>query len=106
MKKKIIGLCAILALTTGCGKIPELENGEQAIVSFKNGEMISVNDFYSKIKDNFGLETLITMIDTYICETEFSDYVDTAKENAEAMIDALIENYGYGNKSYFNYSRS
>lgn len=93
-KKKVIGLCAILLLATGCGKVPTLENGEDAIVSFENGDMISVNDFYDRIKDNFGLETLITMVDTYICETEFADYKETAQENAQAYIDAWIEQYG------------
>ena len=34
------------------------------------------------------------MIDTYICETEFKDYKDTASKNAQAYIDAFIEQYG------------
>ena len=34
------------------------------------------------------------MIDTYICETEFKDYKDTATKNAQAYIDAFIEQYG------------
>ena len=95
MKKKLIGLSAILLLATGCGKIPELKNGEQAIVSFgKDGEMISVDDFYKKIKDNFGLGTLINMIDTTVLENEFSDYKEEATKSAKAMVDAMIENYG------------
>lgn len=94
MKKRIIALCAIMLLASGCGKVPKLENGKEAIVSFENGDMISVDDFYNKLKDEMGLNTLITMVDTYICETEFKDYVDTAKSNAEAYIDALIESYG------------
>ena len=73
MKKKIfiIGLSA-LALC-GCGKIPKLSNGEDAVVTFKDDKKISVNDFYNKIKDTYGLNTLINMIDTYIYEKEFSD---------------------------------
>ena len=94
MKKKVIGLVAILLLATGCGKVPKLENGSDAVVSFKDGGMISVDDYYNKIKDTFGLNTLITMVDTYICETEFADYKETAKNNADAMIDAFIEQFG------------
>lgn len=94
MKKKIIGLCAVLILASGCGKVPTLENGQEAIVSFENGEMISVDDFYNKIKDSFGLQTLITMVDTYVLETEFADYKDTAKESGDAYVDAYIESYG------------
>lgn len=94
MKKKLVAICAIMLLASGCGKVPKLDNGKEAIVSFKNGEKISVDDFYNKLKDEMGLNTLITMVDTYICETEFKDYVDTAKKNAEAYIDAFIEQYG------------
>ena len=94
MKKKLVALCAIMLLASGCGKVPKLDNGKDAIVSFKNGDKISVDDFYSKLKDDMGLNTLITMIDTYICETEFKDYKDTASKNAQAYIDAFIEQYG------------
>lgn len=93
MKKKIIGLCVIMLLASGCGKVPKLENGQEAIVSFKNGEKISVDDFYQKIKDSYGLESLITLVDTYICENEFKDYKKTASDNAQAYIDAFIEKY-------------
>ena len=94
MKKKIIGLCAILILASGCGKIPTLENGQEAIVSFENGEMISVDDFYTKIKDSYGLQTLITMVDKYVLEEEFADYIETAELQAESYIDTFIESYG------------
>ena len=94
MKKKIIGLCVFLTLVSGCGKVPKLENGQEAIVTFENGEKISVDDFYETIKNDFGLQALITMIDTYVLETEFKDYIDTAKEQADAYVDAIIENYG------------
>ena len=94
MKKKIIGLCVFLTLVSGCGKVPKLENGQEAIVTFENGEKISVDDFYETIKNDFGLQALITMIDTYVLETEFKDYINTAKEQADAYVDAFIENYG------------
>ena len=94
MKKKIIGLCVFLTLVSGCGKVPKLENGQEAIVTFENGEKISVDDFYETIKNDFGLQALITMIDSYVLETEFKDYIDTAKEQADAYVDAFIENYG------------
>ena len=94
MKKKIIGLCAILLLASGCGKVPTLENGEEAIVTFENGDMISVNDFYEMIKDDFGLQALITMTDTYILENEFADFKDTAKRQGDGYVDAMIENAG------------
>lgn len=93
MKKKMIGLTASLLLITGCGKIPKLSNGDDAVVSFKNGDMISVNDLYENIKDTYGLYTLITMIDTYTLEKTFPDYIDTAKESAKSYMNVLKGNY-------------
>lgn len=94
MKKKIFALCAIMLLASGCGKVPKLENGKEAIVTFKDGEKISVDDFYKLIKDQYGLNSLISMVDKYICETEFKDYKDTASKNADALINSLKEQYG------------
>ncbi len=94
MKKKIFALCAIMLLASGCGKVPKLENGKEAIVTFKDGEKISVDDFYELIKNEYGLNSLISMVDKYICETEFEDYKDTASKNADALINSLKEQYG------------
>ncbi len=94
MKKKVLllGVCSLLLC--GCGKIPTLSNGDEAVVTFKDGEMISANDFYEEIKNSFGLDTLLNMIDTYIFETEFSDEIENANTYADAVIDQLITNYG------------
>ena len=94
MKKKvfILGVCSLLLC--GCGKIPTLSNGEEAVVTFKDGEMISANDFYEEIKNSFGLNTLINMIDKYIFETEFPDELKDANAYADAVIDQLVANYG------------
>lgn len=98
MKKKIFALCAIMLLASGCGKVPKLENGKEAIVTFKDGEKISVDDFYELIKNEYGLNSLISMVDKYICETEFEDYKDTASKNADALINSLKEQYGSEDK--------
>ena len=93
MKKKICSLLVITLLLTGCGKIPKLANGNEAVVSFENGDMISVDDLYAKIKDSYGLSSLITLIDTYVLEKTFPDYIDEAKEYAESYIKAIKSNY-------------
>ena len=98
MKKKIFALCAIMLLASGCGKVPKLENGKEAIVTFKDGEKISVDDFYELNKNEYGLNSLISMVDKYICETEFEDYKDTASKNADALINSLKEQYGSEDK--------
>lgn len=92
MKKRIIGMCALLLLLSGCGT-PKLKNGDEAIVKFKDDQKISVDDFYKTLKEKYGLEELISIIDKYIAETEFSDYVETAKNNADSYIEASIEQY-------------
>ena len=39
MKKKIVLAMALTLLLTGCGKVPKLENGKDAVVSFKKTNM-------------------------------------------------------------------
>lgn len=122
MKKKVLllGVCSLLLC--GCGKIPTLSNGDEAVVTFKDGEMISANDFYEEIKNSFGLSTLVNMIDKYIYENEFADSMEDANTYAEAVIDQLrlsyeteeqllsfLQSYGfqsveaYQNVKYINY---
>ena len=93
MKKKvlILGVCSLLLC--GCGKIPTLSNGDEAVVTFKDGDMISANDFYEEIKNSFGLDTLLNMIDKYIFESEFPDEMENGEAYAEAAIDQLRTNY-------------
>ena len=93
MKKKvlILGVCSLLLC--GCGKIPALSNGDEAVVTFKDGDMISANDFYEEIKNSFGLDTLLNMIDKYIFEAEFPDEMENGEAYAEAAIDQLRTNY-------------
>lgn len=93
MKKKIFILGASALLLCGCGKNPTLSNGDEAVVTFKNGEKISANDFYEEIKNSFGLQTLVNMIDKHIYETEFKDDVKDAKTFAAATVKQFKANY-------------
>ena len=93
MKKKICSLLLAMMLVTGCGKIPKLENGKDAVVTFSNGDMISVDDLYEQIKDTYGFSSLIVMIDSYVLEKNFNDYIDTAKEYTKSYIDTLRDNF-------------
>lgn len=114
MKKKnvcaITALCASLLLIGGCGKTPKLQNGQDAVVTFKDDQKISVDDLYNKMKDTYALQTLVTMSDLHILETEFKDNIDTAKTAAKNQIKAAEEQYGSEDKLlqalqyYTNYS--
>ena len=90
MKKKvlILGVCSLLLC--GCGKIPTLSNGDEAVVTFKDGDMISANEFYEEIKNTYGLDALINMIDKYVFEKEFADDTEDALAYAKSSVDQLI----------------
>lgn len=95
MKKKIIvlGLCTLMVC--GCGKtIPTLSNGEEAVVTFENGDMISINELYNDLKDSYALDALINLVDKKILESEYTDEINSANEYADATMKSLEETYG------------
>lgn len=96
MKKRILLSLICLLTLCGCGKIPTLQNGEEAVITFAKDDVehkISAEELFNELKENFGLEATLKVIDTYILESEFKDYQETAKKNAAAYIDAMIESY-------------
>lgn len=93
MKKKIVCLMLGLLLLTGCGKVSKLENGQDAVVSFKNGDKISVDDLYNELKEKYALSTLLNMIDRKVLEETFPDNIEKAKKSSESYLEALKENY-------------
>lgn len=93
MNKKIFIIGASALLLCGCGKISKLSNGDEAVVTFKDGEKISANDFYNEIKDKMGLQTLVNMIDKYVYEKEFNSKTKEAKTYAENAIKSLRTSY-------------
>ncbi len=95
MKKKIIVLALIVTLLSGCGsKIPTLSNGDEAVVTLKDGSMISANELYEAIKDDYALETMITLVDKKILEDKYKSKIEEAKEYAESNISQLEAYYG------------
>lgn len=93
MQKKVIVLLVATLLICGCGKVPVLKNGEEALVSLKEDSSISVEDFYSKLKDKYGVSMLIEMIDETILAKEYPDKDQDKKDYADAYIDNLKGNY-------------
>ena len=92
--KMISLLLVALLLITGCGKVPKLKNGEDAVVSLKDDKLISIDELYKELKDKYALEALVSLIDLHIFETEFADYSKTAKEKANEYVNQMIEAYG------------
>lgn len=85
MKKKLILMIITIGLLTGCGKIPKLSNGEEAIVKFDDGTMYSVDEIWNEVKDNYALSVLLTKIDEKILLEEYKD----KKED----LDKYLNNY-------------
>lgn len=127
MKKTLTFLVALILVisTLGCGKSTNLEGGDKNLVTFEDSSLnIKTNDLYEKLKDKYGINFLIDMIDEkilnkeYIDNDEINDYVkiqvDTLRNyyKTEAEFLEYINNYGYKDVSeleeYFklNYKRN
>ena len=104
MKKKIIMLALCVLLISGCGKtIPKLSNGDEAIVTLKDGQMISVNELYETMKqDDATLEKLVTMVDKKILEERYSNSLEEAKSTAESRAAEVERYYGENLTSILN----
>lgn len=94
MKKKIILLVALTTLLCGCGKtIPKLENGEEAVVTFEDGSMISVDDLYEEMRDSYATSVLIKMIDEKLLNEAYKDKVEEVEKFADAQVEAIKLSY-------------
>lgn len=90
MKKKKLLICLIslgVLATTGCGKIPKLENGEEVVASL-DGKNFTANDLYNELKKQGGSSVLVNMIDTFITNQEITD-----SKEAEEYAASLIKQY-------------
>lgn len=95
MKKKLICILAVLLLVTSCGKVPKLKNGDEAVVTIKDGD-ISVEELYSEMKEKYALDMLITKIDTAILNNVYK--TDDEEKN---YIDKQLETIKYYYETYY-----
>ncbi len=101
MKKntiKVLGISmAVLLAVTGCGKIPKLKNGEEAVVTLK-GDDISVDTLYNSVKEKYALNSLLDLIDTEILNKKYKDTKES-KNEVQEEIDNMVEQYGGGDQA-------
>lgn len=101
MKKNIFKLIGtsmmVLLLATGCGKVPVLENGQEAVVTL-DGEAISVDTLYNEMKDKYALTVLLDLMDTNILNQEYKD-TEEAETEVQDQIDLMITQYGGGDEA-------
>lgn len=113
MKKKILLVLASVLLLAGCKEV-KLDNGENAIVTFKEGG-ISANDLYEDLKSTYGAQKVMDLIDTYLLDKLYDETTDeknyikqnlkTVEDSAKSMnadLDLyLTYYYGVSNKDAF-----
>ena len=110
MKKKLIIVVMVLFLMCGCGKVSKLSNGNDAVVSFKSGEKISVDSLYDEMKERYAISILIDMIDKQLLYAEYEDEMEDAIKYADDTVESLLSNYESEEEllsaiqSYYGYS--
>lgn len=93
MKKKLLICLAVLGLTSGCGKVSTLPNGDDALVSFSNTNLgISSGDLYSEVKGT-ALSKLIDMIDTKILLDKYPNKSSDADKYVNEQYDLIKTNF-------------
>lgn len=101
MKKntiKLVGATSILLLlATGCGKVPKLENGQDAVITL-NGNNISVDTLYSEMKDRYALNVILDLMDTEILNQKYED-TDEIKTEIDNEVNLMVKQYGEGSES-------
>lgn len=96
MKKtfKFISCIMVALLLTGCGNSPTPNNGDDNVVSLKNGDLnITVNDLYQKLKKDYATSYIINEIDKEILSKEY-ETDDKAKDYAENQLKIIKLYYG------------
>ena len=91
MKKKLFGLVLIALLATGCAT-SHLENGKESVVTFNEGG-ISAEDLFDVLKDKYGSQELITLIDSELLSKEYKETSEETKYIND-VIASLKSSYG------------
>ena len=89
--KKVFLLMISLLLLTGCATA-KLKNGEESIVTFSEGG-ISAEDLYKVLKEKYGTEELITLIDTNLLNRKYTED-DAEKNYVKDVLASAKEQFG------------
>ena len=96
-KKVLVCLFAVLMFVTSCGKVPKLSNGQEAVITIKDGKDISVDNLYTEMKDKYSLSVLLDMIDRQLL-TE----IYPSDKDEEAYLDSQVEMFKYYYETYYS----
>lgn len=100
--RKLTGTMMLLLLVititmTGCGKVPKLKNGQDAVVTL-NGNNISVDTLYNEMKERYALSILLDLTDTEILNQKYKD-TEEIKTDIQEEVDLWVLQYGQGDES-------
>ena len=95
MKKNYLLLLLCLPLlVTGCGKVPELQNGQQVVVEV-DGKQFTAEEFFDELKANYGTSALVNLVSNYITDQEITEELaKEAEKKAQSEYDTMYAYYG------------
>lgn len=98
MKKKLLLLTIsmMILFTTACGNKVKLKDGKEVIASV-DGKDFTAEELFDKLKDTYGTDVLVNMIDEFIIDEEIKDsssYEEAAKAQLNSM-KSYYEQYDY-----------
>ena len=94
MKKYLFILLCVPLLLTGCGKVPELQNGQQVVVEI-NGKQFTAEELFDELKQSYGTSALVNLVRNYITDQEITEeQAKDAKELAESEYNQMAAYYG------------
>ena len=99
MKKTLIAALLVGLTVTGCGKVPVLKDGKEAVLTSKDGD-ITIDELYETMKDTYALQTLIDMMDLNILEKDYPS-TDEEKDYIKETKDEIQKSYE--NSYYVDY---
>lgn len=89
--KLITLLCLVPLLLAGCGRA-KLEDGKELVLEMKNIK-ITADEFYTTLKDKYGISTLVNEIDIQLLKKEYKTTNEIKKE-IEAQILSIKDQTG------------
>ena len=104
MKRTIRNLaCVSLAvlMLAGCGKVPQLKDGSELVIELE-GLKMTTEEFYQKLKDNYGTNTLINSIDELLLNKVY-ETDSNLKSKVESQITAMKDQWGSDFEQAINY---
>lgn len=99
-KKKLLLVVLASCLLTGCGNVPTLENGQQAMVTFKDGTKISVDEVWNDVKERYALNVVINKIDSKILNEKYKDKIEEIDKKVEVEKTMVKQNFKDDNGNF------